>query len=116
MAELLIKTVRELPNGNILLEKHLFFLSESDIIELRKKTNWVKGSKGLFAGSVSNGAGGSARMSKQERTRVSSAIATNFPNLKANGKKRSFCYGNYKYEFSVIEFGTYTFYNKEKID
>ena len=115
MAELLVKTVRELPNGNILLEKRLYFLTERDIIELRKKTNWVKGSKGLFAGSVSNGAGGSARMSKKERTRVSSAIATNFPNLTANGKKRSFCYGNYKYEFSVIEFGTYNFHNKEKL-
>lgn len=115
MAELLIKTVRELPNGNILLEKHLFFLSERDIIELRKKTNWVKGSKGLFAGSVSNGAGGSARMSKQERARVSSAIATNFPNLTADGQKRSFYFGNYKYKFSVIEFGSYDFHEKVKL-
>lgn len=115
MAELLVKTVRELPNGNILLEKRLYFLTERDIIELRKKMNWVKGSKGLFAGSVSNGAGGSARMSKQERARVSSAIATNFPNLKANGDILPFRYGNYKYKFSVVEFGTYDFHEKVKL-
>lgn len=57
MPELLVKTVRELPNGNILFEKRLYFLAESDIIELRKKTNWVKGKKGLFAGSVPMGGG-----------------------------------------------------------
>lgn len=114
MAELLIKTVRELPNGNILLEKHLFFLSESDIIELRKKANWVKGSKGLFAGSVSNGAGGSARMSGKERRTVSAAIATNHPNLKA-GTRGTFWHGDYKYKFNVIEFGTYEFTAKIKI-
>ena len=60
MAELLIKTVRELPNGNILLEKHLYLLSERDIIELRKKTNWIKGDKGRFAGSYPMGGGGNS--------------------------------------------------------
>lgn len=116
MATLLVKTVRELPNGNILLEKCLYFLSERDIMELRKKTNWVKGSKGLFAGSVSNGAGGTARMSKQERARVSSAIATNFPNLNPGQKRYNFCHGNYAYKFSVIEFGTYIFHEKRKLE
>lgn len=54
---LLVKRCCELPNGNILLENHLFFLSENDIIELRKKTNWIKGDKGRFAGSVPMGGG-----------------------------------------------------------
>ncbi len=116
MPELLVKTVRELPNGNILFEKRLYFLTERDIIELRKKTNWVKGKKGLFAGSVSNGAGGSARISRKERAIVSSAIATNFPNLTADGEKHSFRHGNYKYKFSVVEFGTYNFHEKKKLE
>ncbi len=115
MPELLVKTVRELPNGNILFEKRLYFLAERDIIELRKKTNWVKGKKGYFAGSVSNGAGGSARISRKERQRVSSAIATNFPNLAADGRRLPFRHGNYRYEFSVIEFGTYIFHEKKKL-
>lgn len=58
---LLVKRVRELPNGNILLEKRLYFLSESDIIELRKKMNWVKDEKGRFAGSVPMGGGGAVK-------------------------------------------------------
>ncbi len=115
MPELLVKTVRELPNGNILFEKRLYFLAERDIIELRKKTNWVKGKKGYFAGSVSNGAGGSARISRKERQRVSSAIATNFPNLKPGDSGLTFRYGNYKYKFGVVEFGTYNFYSKIKL-
>lgn len=94
MPELLVKTLHELPNGNVLFEKRLYFLAERDIIELRKKTNWVKGSKGLFAGSVSNGAGGTARISGKERSRVSSAIATNFPNYEAGELNRTIRYGN----------------------
>ncbi len=111
MPELLVKTVRELPNGNILFEKRLYFLAERDIIELRKKTNWVKGKKGLFAGSLPMG----GKMSGSERRRVSSAIATNFPNLKADGVLRTFRHGNYSYKFDVVEFGTYNFYKKSKL-
>lgn len=112
MAELLVKTVRELPNGNILLEKRLYFLTERDIIELRGKTNWVKGSKGLFAGSVPLSGGG--RMSFKEISRVSSAIATNFPTYKP-GKRFIFRFDNYRYEGSVVEFGTYDFFSKTKL-
>lgn len=101
------------PDGREVLEKHLYFPEERDIIELRKKTNWVKGSHGHFAGSVSLSGGG--RMSFKEIGRVSSAIATNFPNLPANGDVKLFRYGNYKYKFSVVEFGTYDFHEKKKL-
>lgn len=83
-------------------------------MELRKKANWVKDAKGRFIGSVPTG-GGSVKMSKSERRRVSSAIATNFPELKADGKRFPFRYGNYKYKFSVVEFGTYIFHEKKKL-
>lgn len=85
---------------------------ERAIMELRRKTNWVKGKGGKFAGSVSVSCG---RMSKQEVRRVSSAIATNFPALKSDGQMRFFRHGNYKYKFSVIEFGSYNFYEKKKL-
>lgn len=101
------------PDGREVLQKDLYFPEERDIIELRKKTNWVKGSHGHFAGSVPTG-GGSVKMSKSEQRRVSSAIATNYPNLKP-GTKRVFCHGNYKYKFGVIEFGSYNFYEKNKL-
>lgn len=61
MPELLVKTVRYLPNGNMLFEKRLYFLSESDMAEWRKKTNWIKGDKGRFAGSVPMGGGGALK-------------------------------------------------------
>lgn len=54
---MLFRGVRELPNGNILLEKRLYFLTERDIMELRKKTNWIKGAHGYFAGSYPEGGG-----------------------------------------------------------
>lgn len=101
------------------------------IMELRKKMNWVKGSKGRFAGSVPMGGSMKIKsqkprkpekpkkpikLGKKEQMRVSSAIATNFPNLKADGKLRDFCHGNYKYRFGVVEFGTYKFYGKKKLE
>ncbi len=114
MPELLVKTVRELPNGNILFEKRLYFLPERDIIELRKKTNWVKGKKGLFAGSVSNGAGGYTKMSYAERKRVSSEILTWHPNYKI-GSSHCGSYGDYFYGFNVVMPGSYDFNLKMKI-
>lgn len=117
MGYIIVKNFYRYPDGREVLEKHLYFPEERDIMELRKKTNWVKGSHGHFAGSVpTGGGGGSAKMSKQERARVSSAIATNFPNLKADGKQRKFRYGNYKYKFSVVEFGLYDFHEKKKLE
>lgn len=87
-----------------------------DIIEeeTRKKDNWVKGDKGLFAGSVSNGSGGRARMTRSEHARVSSEIMTNKPTLLVGDIARHY-YGSYVYEFRVIEPGTYKFISKRKI-
>lgn len=100
------------PDGREVLQKDLYFPEERDIIELRKKTNWVKGSKGHFAGSVPLSGGG--RMSFKEIGRVSSAIATNFPTYKP-GKRFIFNFGNYQYKGSVVEFGTYDFSSKTKL-
>lgn len=115
MGYIIVKNFYRYPDGREVLEKRLYFPDNCDIMELRKKTNWVKGSHGHFAGSApTGGGGGSAKMSKSERQRVSSAIATNYPNLKP-GTKRVFCHGNYKYKFGVIEFGSYNFYEKNKL-
>lgn len=101
------------PDGREVLEKHLYFPEERDIMELRKKTNWVKGSHGHFAGSVPLSGGG--RMSFKEIGIVSSAIATNFPSLQADGVIRTFRHGNYKYKFDVMMPGKYNFYEKSKL-
>lgn len=52
--QLLVTSVRE-NNGALVVERRLFFLSESELVEFRKKTNWVKDEKGRFAGSVPTG-------------------------------------------------------------
>lgn len=78
------------------------------IIEERKKDNWTKGAKGYFTGSVSNGAGGRARMTKAEYNRLCSEILTNRPRLKI-GSYGYHYFGNYFYAFTVIEPGTYKF-------
>lgn len=71
-----------------------------------------KSSKSL----TSDGKSGTIRMSKKEYVRVSHEIATNFPNLKADNKKRRFYNRNHCYTFTVNDFGDYTFLNKEKLD
>lgn len=85
------------------------------IMELRKKTNWVKGSHGHFAGSVSNGAGGYTKMGKAERKRISAEIVTWHPNYKS-GSSHCGSYGDYFYGFNVIMPGTYNFTLKMKIE
>lgn len=85
-----------------------------DIMEWRKKTNWVKGKKGYFAGSVSNGVGGYAKMSYEERDRVSSEILTWHPNYEI-GSSHAFFHGDYYYEFEVVMPGSYDFRLKMKI-
>lgn len=55
--QLLVTSVRE-NNGALVVERRLFFLSESELVEFRKKTNWVKDEKGRFAGSVPTGGSG----------------------------------------------------------
>ncbi len=79
--------------------------------ETRKKDNWVKGDKGLFAGSVPVNGG---RMTRKEYNRVSSEILTNKPLLK-KGAEGYHYYGNHLYRFTVIEPGTYKFIMKIKI-
>ena len=81
---------------------------EGGIIEERKKDNWTKGAKGYFTGSVSNGAGGHARMTKAEYNRLCSEILTNKPRLKI-GSYGYHYYGSHFYTFTVIEPGTYKF-------
>lgn len=87
--------------------------AQNDIIEseIRKKDNWVKGKGGKFAGSVSNGSGGRARMTRKEYNRLCSEIVTNHPFYK-DGSMHSHRYGNHFYIFSVIEPGTYRFTHK----
>lgn len=82
--------------------------------EIRKKTNWVKGSKGYFAGSVPNGRGGNSRMTKAEYNLVCSEIITNKPMLH-DGQNYYHYYGNHFYTFTVIEPGTYKFNLKIKL-
>lgn len=82
--------------------------------ELRKKDNWVKGKKGLFAGSVSNGSGGRVRMTRKEYDRLCSEILTNRPLLKPGEGARHF-FGSHVYYFTVIEPGTYNVLVKMKI-
>lgn len=83
--------------------------------ETRQKSNWVKGKKGLFAGSVPMGEGGSAKMSRKEYNRVSSEIFTNKPLLEAGAISHIY-FENHYYKFEVVEPGTYRFVLKEKID
>lgn len=100
------------PDGREVLQRDLYFPEERDIMELRKKTNWVKGSHGHFAGSVPLSGGG--RMSFKEIGIVSHAIAENHPTYKP-GKLFKFNHGNYQYKGSVVEFGSYEFFSKTKL-
>lgn len=82
-----------------------------DIMEERKKTNWVKGKGGKFAGSVPMG----VRMSKGEYRKIVSKINTNYG--KYAGKKR--CTHNsawnneyFSYDFINDGFDNYTFTGK----
>lgn len=87
---------------------------ERAIMELRRKTNWVKGKGGKFAGSVSNGLGGYTKMSKSEQKRVSGEIMTWHPNYKS-GSSHCGSYGDYFYGFKVLMPGSYNFTLKMKI-
>ncbi len=71
---------------------------------------------GKFTGrsGLTNG-GKSVKMSYKERKRVSSQIATDFPNLKADGKEHSYITRNHFYKFKVKEFGYYQFTMKKPI-
>lgn len=87
--------------------------AQHDIIEteIRRKTNWVKGKGGKFAGSVPMG----VRMSKGEYRKIVSEINTNYG--KYAGKKRCVHFSIWKdtyYRYSFINngFDDYTFIDK----
>lgn len=95
------------------------------IISIKNNDYSTRDERGRFTGSVPRGGSGggtSARRSKppkmshKERSRVSHGIATDFPKLKADGLRRTYEYGNYQYEFYVIEFGRYSFVSKFKLE
>lgn len=85
-----------------------------DIIEERKKTNYIQGKDGKMNGSRplnSSGNFGKVRMSKREYTRVSHQFATDFPKA-VSGKTYGYFNRNHFYVLNVIEFGTYKFLSK----
>ena len=109
--------------------------------ERARGDGWTKGAHGYFTGSKgsgggsSSGAGGKAakkvdkseksgkiekrpkslKIGKKERERLSHQIATDFPNLKADGKMYNYENRNHFYRFTVNDFGNYSFHEKIKI-
>lgn len=84
-----------------------------DIMEERKKTNWVKGSRGRFAGSAPVG----VRLSKGEYRKIVSEINTNYG--KYAGKKYCVHFSlwkdkYYRYNFINYGFDDYRFIGKER--
>lgn len=82
-------------------------------MEERKKTNWVKGSRGRFAGSAPVG----VRLSKGEYRKIVSEINTNYG--KYAGKKHCVHFSlwkdnYYKYMFINFGFDDYRFIGKER--
>ena len=90
-----------------------YAIIKTDNNEIRKKDNWVKGDKGLFAGSVPVNGG---RMTVKEITRVSHQIATDYPLLTASERRLPYENRNNFYIFNVLGFGSYKFHFKLKID
>lgn len=88
-----------------------YAIIKTDNNKIRKKDNWVKGDKGYFAGSVSNGSGGRARMTRKEYYKVCHEIVTNHPMLADGEFGYHFC-DDYFYTFIVIEPGNYKFVHK----
>lgn len=81
--------------------------AQGDIIEpeIRKKTNWVKGKGGKFAGSVPMG----VRMSKGEYRKIVSEINTNY--RKYEGKEKCTHYSLWKDTYYCYKFVNYGFDN-----
>lgn len=81
--------------------------AQNDIIEpeIRKKTNWVKGKGGKFAGSVPMG----VRMSKGEYRKIVSEINTNY--RKYEGKEKCTHYSLWKGTYYCYKFVNYGFDN-----
>ena len=84
--------------------------------ELRKKTNWVKGAKGYFAGSVSMYGGGAAkRMSVKERVRVTSEINTYYDRMDCTKPILSKPIRDHFYVFENHGYNNYKFIAKIRI-
>ena len=90
---------------------------QGDIIEeeTRKKDNWVKGDKGLFAGSVPYAS--RIKLAKGEHRKITSEISTNYG--KYAGKKHCVHHSlwrdkYYTYEFVNNSFGNYEFVRKKR--
>lgn len=81
--------------------------AQNDIIEteIRRKTNWVKGKGGRFAGSVPMG----VRMSKGEYRKIVSEINTNYG--KYAGKKVCYHHSIWKDKYYTYRFDNYGFDN-----
>lgn len=90
-----------------------YVIIKTDNNEIRKKDNWVKGDRGYFAGSVPVNGG---RMTAKEITRVSHQIATDYPLLPASERCLPYENRNSFYVFNVLEFGSYIFHFKLKIE
>lgn len=78
-------------------------------IEPRAGGNPYHDAKGRFA------SGGGAKVGKKEYARLCHQIATDFPRLEAGTKRYNYENRNHFYQFSVNDFGDYTFYAKTKI-
>ena len=79
------------------------------IMELRKKMNWVKGSKGRFAGSVPMGGGAisddsdkTIKLEKGEYAKIVSEINTNY--RKYDGKRICYHFSYWKNNFYTYKF------------
>ncbi len=110
-------------NANSLEAQLNYFVSErqrlksehrASVSELRFNPNHGKDGK-FTSGSGLTSGGKSVKMSYKERKRVSSQIAADFPNLKADGEVRSYENRNHFYQFTVNEFGSYNFLVRMKI-
>ncbi len=108
------------------LPKDLICSLQELIIEIDKCGNdqprddrgrWTNAGGGESGGSSSGGGKKNKppKMSKKEINKVSHGIATDFPKLEADGKKRKYEYGNYSYSYYVNGFGSYSFVSKKKL-
>lgn len=91
---------------------------ERDIIEERKKTNWVKGAHGYFAGSVPMGGGANAasKMSGKERSRVTHEIDTYYDRMDTSKPILCKSVRNHFYVFENHGFSNYNFLLKIPLD
>lgn len=105
-------TTAELKTLDKLLDYAIIKSTDS---ETRKKDNWVKDDKGLFAGSVPYAS--RIKLAKGEYKKITSEISTNYS--KYAGKKHGVHHSlwrdkYYTYEFVNNGFGNYEFVRKKR--